>query len=456
MVDHITRSRGDIFGWPLLGFLFKNPKAIMAVRLIALALFTSALVLGLIYTDSAVNPYTTAIFWSLFWPFFMIISLVLIGPAFCGICPHGFIGRYLNRTGGRKPMPSWLGHRGIGLGILIALYWVPVYLFPGLLKTPWIASGLFLILTIAAFAMYYMYKDMAYCVSVCPIGAVTKGFGKVGMVQLRTYQDACMECKSFDCSNACTHGLQPFLFEKRNSMRDCTLCMDCAQSCEAVGFHLTKPSATLFGKINDRHNAFGWVFILLLGIITITMRYHHGLGHSSIGKQLPWVQLGAWLKQTSAIAVVDWVGFAAMSFALVSTFVLVFGGFKAASMILKMPFKTFLDHCVYALAPLMLFGSLSHVGSSFFIHYYSDLANGFNWLLGINEQVKPLATFRDGWVHSFGLFGYVGALWSAVLLGARLKLLEGSVTAKAMAWLFGGAMIWFYIWLMLLQAGLRH
>lgn len=286
MVDHIARRGNDIFGWPLVSALFKNKTALFIVRSIAALLFVSAVWFGLQYPSLADNPYTTAVFWSLFWPFFMIVSIVLVGPGFCGVCPHGVMGRYLARFGMKKAMPAWLKNRGIGLAILIAAYWVPVYLFPGLLKTPWVAAALFLGLTLLAAFAFYRYKDMAYCTYLCPLGSVTKSYGKLGMVRLQTYQGACGECRTFDCAKACETGLQPYLFEKKNSMR-------------------------------------------------------------------------------------------------------------------------------------------------------------------------PLATMRDGWVHLFSLFGYIGAVWSAVILYRRLGMYGVSFMKKAAAFAVSGAMIWFYTGLLILQVAAR-
>ncbi|MEA2080666.1 MAG: 4Fe-4S binding protein, partial [Pseudomonadota bacterium] len=41
-------------------------------------------------------------------PFFLILSMATLGTVFCGICPHSFVGKYLNRIGPKKPLPAWL------------------------------------------------------------------------------------------------------------------------------------------------------------------------------------------------------------------------------------------------------------------------------------------------------------------------------------------------------------
>ena len=455
MVERIERKSTDIFGWPLIGLLFKNRHILFGVRALALFLFLSAVYFGLLYPHKEANPYTTAIFWSLFWPFFMIVSLILIGPAFCGICPHGTMGRWLTRIGRKKEMPAWLKHKGTGLALLLLAYWVPVYLFPGLLKTPWVIALLFLIMTLVAAFVYFQYKDMGYCTYLCPIGAVTKAYGKIGMAKLETYQDACSTCKTFECAKVCDVHLQPFLFEKKNSMRECTLCMECAQACEAVSFSIVRPAAGLTGTIKDRDTVHTWVYVLLFAVITMTMRLHHGLGHSSLKTSLPWYKLGEWTQSVLPIGI-DWVGFYALLTALALTAFFVLGGFKVASHIAGEPFKAFLHHNSYALAPVMIIGSLSHIGTFFFLHYASDLANAYYWLIGSTETMKPLASMRDGWVHLFSLFGFAGGFWSLGLLYVRIKSYSLPFVSQMAAWIAASLVIWLYIALLALQMVVRH
>lgn len=455
MVEQIQRSRRDIFGWPVVGSLFKNKVALFLVRAFVMILFLSAVYFGFSHPELQDNPYTTAIFWSLFWPFFMVISLVSIGPAFCGICPHGVMGRYLSEIGLKKKMPKWMQNRAIGFGILLLFYWLPVYLAPDLLRSPLVSASLFLFLTIIAAASYYFFKDMAYCTYLCPIGSVTKGYGKAGIVELRTYQDACSECKTFDCATACKSNLQPFLFEKKNSMRECTLCMDCAQACEAVAFNITSPGKTLTKKINDKTTAYTWVFILLLAVISVTMKLHHGLGHSPMKTSLPWYKAGVWLEQYLPSSI-DWVGFSALFTSLGITLVLVLGGFYLGALITKVEFKRYLHTLSYALIPLMIVGALSHVGTFFFIEYASHLANAYYWLIGSTEKMHSLASFKDGWVHLFSLFNFIAIIWSEYLIYKRVSLLTPKFNVRITATLASSLIIYFLLFLAILPMIMRH
>ena len=447
-----TRSKLDLLGWPIIGQFFSNSKLMMAVRLIALLMLATAVYFGLVYPTEEENPYTGAIFWSLFWPFFLIVSMATLGTIFCGICPHSFIGKYLNKMGPKKPLPAALKNRWIGFGLLLVAYWVPIYVFPDVLKTPWVSALFFLILTIVAFTMFYLYRNMAYCSSVCPIGSVTSAFSKVGFAQLTTDQDHCGTCRDYDCTKACEWNLRPYFFEKKNSMGDCTLCMDCSQACNAVEFKLTKPSATLTKEIKNKEPMNVWVYVWLFAVITVTMRYHHSLGHSSIKEQLPWVQMGNWLESMMPIPVLDWVGLVALVMAIASTFIIVKVSFSAAAKIADISYEKTFQTLGHVMAPLMLIGALSHIGTFFFVHYAQDLMQAWHWLIGSGVIVEPIATFRDGWVHIFSLFNYVAVIWALIVLHKRVGLLALAGKQRFMVWFVSAGIVWFYLFLVIFRA----
>lgn len=63
----------NLLKWPLLGQILRQPVLLNTLRWAVLVLFLSAIAFGLIYPHAEENPYTTALFWSLFWPFFLIV-----------------------------------------------------------------------------------------------------------------------------------------------------------------------------------------------------------------------------------------------------------------------------------------------------------------------------------------------------------------------------------------------
>ncbi|MFN3976760.1 MAG: 4Fe-4S binding protein [Aquificaceae bacterium] len=130
------RASSDIFGMPILSFLFKNKYMLAFYRLLTLFLLIYAIAYGFI-NPTKENIFTNAVFWSIFWPFFMVISLPTLGNVFCMVCPHGFLGKHITKIGLKRRPPKWLANPYIGLiGSNILAYWFVIYTFPGFLRSP--------------------------------------------------------------------------------------------------------------------------------------------------------------------------------------------------------------------------------------------------------------------------------------------------------------------------------
>ena len=450
---HIAKT--DLLKIPLLGSLIKSHNFLFAVRSIILILFTYSIWFGLVEPSAENNHVTTGFFWGLFWPFFMIVSLATLGPVICTVCPHGFIGKYLTRWGLKKPVPKKLRKPFIGLTILLVAYWGAYYAFSPF-GSPWFSALFFLLLSVLAIVSYLVFDKMAYCKYFCPMGPVKNAFGKLGSTWFSTYPDACSGCKTFDCAKACDHHLSPFNFDKLGSMDGCTLCMDCTQACPAVSWRLVKPSYSLLKPIRRARNIDVWSYILLLAVISVTMRFHHALGRSAIADQFPWSRSAHWLDlQFPALtgAGLDTTGLVALVYALVLTIGVCVGGFVIGSRILQIPYNKVFSTLGYALAPLMLIGGLAHASEFFFLHYYSDIANALNQLLNLNaELVEPLARRGEPWLHKFVLFQYLAVIWSIYLFYKRMQLIDASVRQKWLAFPFISAMPIVYLTLILYSA----
>ncbi len=107
MVETIERDRNDLFAYRWGERFFKNPKTLFVVRSLALGVFVYALAYGFAHPYASENHFTTAVFWSFFWPFFMFFSLPTLGAYFCSVCPLAFVGKKLTKRKGKAvPMPK--------------------------------------------------------------------------------------------------------------------------------------------------------------------------------------------------------------------------------------------------------------------------------------------------------------------------------------------------------------
>ena len=445
MVKFIKRDKNDIFGMPILKIIFKNKIFIRSIQITTLCIFIYAIYFGFINPTKENNIFTTALFWGLFWPFFMVTTLSTFGRIFCGVCPHGFIGKYITKIGFKKKIPSRLANPFIGLLLLLSAWWFVYYMFPQFYKTPYATAILFFVMTIVASIFYYLYDEMSYCKYICPIGTITKVFSKVSFTKLETYKKECQSCKTFDCAKACTYNLKPFTFEKKNSMEDCTLCMDCAHSCESVAFKFKKPSSSLFSKFKVNKSEV-WALILITGAISITMSFHHSLGRSAIVEEFFWVKTARYFESFINFGSLDTVGLFSFIYAIFISIFLSVVGIFIASKIMKVDFTNTFYTLGYSFAPIFIIGGLSHICEFFFYHYASDIVNGFNQAFNLGFQnIKPLASRKDEWVHIFKFFIHIAYIWAFIIMINRFKLIDSKKYLKVLAFPFASALIIFFM-----------
>ncbi|MFA6789462.1 MAG: 4Fe-4S binding protein [Arcobacteraceae bacterium] len=444
MVNFIKRDNNDIYKMPILGFLFKNKRFLLVLKVFITFLFFYAIIFGFI-NPSSENIFTTGLFWGLFWPFFMVVSLGSMGRIFCGICPHGFLGKYLTKWGLNKSMPKALQNPMIGGMILILGWWLVYYMYPNIYKTPNATALFFTVLTLIAFVFFFVFKQMSYCKSICPIGILTRAFSKVGFTWLGSYKSACNECKTFDCAKVCSYNLKPFTFDTKNSMEDCTLCMDCSSACEAISFKVKKPSFSLFEKFKYLKSEV-WIILLITASISITMGFHHALGRSAIVEEFIWVKTARYFESFIDFGSMDTVGLFAFLYAILATVVLSMGGMYVGAKIMKLEYKEVFYTLGFAFAPLFIIGGLSHLWEFFFYHTASNITNAFIQAFALPfGYIEPLATRKDTWVHIFGVFNYLAAIWAFVIIIVRLKLLKSGSIRKMIALPFVSALILFYL-----------
>lgn len=444
MVEQKKRDRSDIYGIPVLKTIFKNQKFIMAIRVLVLAIFVYGIYLGFT-DDTKENTFTRELFWGLFWSLFIVTTLASFGRIFCGICPHGFLGKYITRYGLNKTMPKWLKNPFIGLFILFFGWWFVYYIAPDFYQTPYATALFFTVLTFVSFAFYYVYKDMSYCKSICPIGSLMQAYGRIAPTWLSTYKEDCSSCKTFECATACHYDLKPFTFDTKASMGDCTLCMDCSTACEAVSFKFTKPSFSLFKKFNYKKIEV-WAYILITAAIPITMNFHHALGRSAVADDFIWSQTAEYFSGFVDFGTLDSVGLFAFIYATVFSIGIVYAGMFTASKMLNSDFKKTFYTLGYAFAPLFIIGGLSHLLHSFFIHTYGDIANGFIYGLGLDvEAVGNLARRRDAWLNIFNVIPYIASIWAFIILFKRLALFKVAGIKKVLAFVFASSLITLYL-----------
>ncbi|MCF6201053.1 MAG: 4Fe-4S binding protein [Hydrogenimonas sp.] len=443
MVRFFKRESGDLFKNRFFGFIFKNRKFVFGLQVVIALLFFYAIYMGF-YDSSKDNIFTTALFWGIFWPFFIVTTLPTLGRVFCGICPHGFLGKYITKIGLKRKMPKWLQNRYIGVMLLFIGWWGVYYVFPGVYRTPLGTAILFAVMTIVAFIIYYLYKDMAYCKYICPIGTALRAYAKLSFTFFGSYQSACADCKTFDCAKSCPYALSPFNFEKKKSMGDCTLCMECTHSCEAIRFRLTAPGAAIYEKFKIVKEEV-WVYILILAAIPISMAFHHGLGRSNISEEMIWVKTAAWAATLFDAGNFNLTGLFVFLYATLFSVAAAVVGMAIAAKIMKKDFSTTFYTLGYAFAPLFILASFAHAWEYFFTTNSAKIVEGMAWGFGFDIDVDPIAKRGDNWLQVFHLFRWIAVAWAFYILYRRFKHIDASRMRKIFAYPFASMLILFFI-----------
>lgn len=442
----------NLLSWPVLGSLFRNQLALNSIRIFLLIIFIYAILYGFVHPNKD-NLFTTGLFWSLFWPFFMVVSLPTLGKIFCMICPHGYIVRIFTKIGLKKNLPKYLKNPLIGFGIVIVVYWITVYTFPSTFNKPLPTALLFSFYTFLAIAVSFVFSNGSYCKYFCPIGGINTAFSRTGFIWLSTKYKDCASCSKPECAFACPYKLNPSKFDQQNSMDSCTLCMECATACKSVTLEIRKWGYSLYNPMKKLVRYEVWIYVILIGVISITMKFHHGLSRTGIGDLMPWNMMGSYIKNSFYLP--NWIdvsGFIALLMGTsISVLLAVLGGYFT-SKILNKSFEDVFYNVGYAFAPIMIVGGLSHALSFFFIEYYHSFVNGIAQAFFLNIHVEPLASRKDAWLRIFSLFNYIAGFWALYLVYRRIKLYPGLSKSKiAMATFTFSFLIIFYIALSVFQ-----
>lgn len=389
-------------------------------------MFVYALVYGFIHPEASENHFTTAVFWSFFWPFFMFLSLPTLGAYFCSVCPLAFVGKkIIKRKGKAFKMPKALKNPYISLAVVLGIYWGLFYAFPTIFAKPVVVAFFYTFFTLLAFTFYFLFKDMSYCAYICPISAIRNAFSRISFMWLGSYQSACETCTTYECAKACEFGQSPFNFDKNNSMGDCTLCMDCAQSCAAISYKAKGFGFSLMESIKRARSVDVWSYLLLFAFMTLTMKLTMHLNHGSFSAYLPWIWLENWFKEIFPHSVLNFEAMFTLFGSITFTLSLIAIGFTQAEKKLHIDKKILFKEIGYAYAPLALVPSIGVAFSSFFTRYFHNVVNGFIEAFHLPFHfILPLSSPNASWLQLFDVFDYIAVLWTLLLLFRRIKLVS--------------------------------
>ncbi len=229
----VQRYSFNILGLRPIRAFAKNRYVPLVFQVFMVFVFAYAIYAAFVGDNTRGNNFGILLFWSVFWPSFIMISLVTVGKMWCAICPLGALSAAVQRFGLNKVFPSKLRGGIVALVIWIVIVWLIREIFDissqGVL-TAWFFLGFVAL----ALLIGFIYRQRSFCQHVCPIGIIAGLWSMLSFLELRPTKEKCEQCRTFECVKGngktlgCNMGIHP---GRLSSNRDCTYCLNCVKAC---------------------------------------------------------------------------------------------------------------------------------------------------------------------------------------------------------------------------------
>jgi len=261
---------------------------------------------------------TTLLFW-VFWFMGLVLVVPVLGRAWCGVCPLGWMTDAVGRRGVGLPWPRWIS-RGWGALVVFGLG-VGAVVGTRANLSPHVTAVLVTGVGTLALASALLWRRSAFCRGLCPVGAVLALYGRHAPVAVGPKDPgACRACGRACVATApewrrsdwgrwvwfhrwdrggCPVALEP----GRMDAAECLLCLRCLRRCPGENLALwwgRRPSSGDLGPARA-------VFLgLLLGLVTLALYRTWPAAEVAL---TPGVRPPAWLRSA-------WIGVVVPAFLL--------------------------------------------------------------------------------------------------------------------------------------------
>ncbi|ADN74898.1 Polyferredoxin [Ferrimonas balearica DSM 9799] len=417
-------------------------------------LFLMLLVLGWGWPEQA-DGVVRAAFWGLFWPLLTVLTLVLFGPLFCGVCPLGTLGRWVSRRGRQARLPRrWLW-AGTSLLTLLLSYWLVDSITGGYGRLPLVATLVFFTgYLLVCLALSWAYRDAPFCRSVCPFALLAKTMGR--LAPLRPYRSAarCGDCCHTRCLKACPSCLTVPTDRERLRHNDCNLCLACVSACREVKLaprwpRTLKGAARLQAVVNMTPVQ-GWGIVLLSALVVVGSQLEHRWDRSVLHPLLPWNRLAEWSGGGASV----WLMLFTLGLTLAWTGLALWGVQRASGH----PWRQLGPAMAATGLPLLLCLLLSHGLVAFILRGAPQLWAGVTELMPGQWAPWPWTPSRGSpWMVGLASLVWLGVGWSTLLawrLAGTLIRGEAFRWQQVSLWLGLNAMVWLFLLLRMVGVAL--
>lgn len=239
---------GSLLRWRWFPYVFQALSLAVVVTLAWLGL-RSIVPEGVDDKLVAKGSLVTLLVWGLWWPA-MVWSAVILGRAWCTVCPLELVSNMSERLGrrfgiGGRTMGRWL--RGGSLVLILYLAMQMLVAGMSLHRSAVLTAWVIIALVGVALVTGLVYRDRAFCRGFCPVSLLLSTYGRSGALAMRAASPApCRACGERVCTSdarrtaadarSCPSLLDP---SRLSSNADCLLCGQCIKVCPESNMQMT-------------------------------------------------------------------------------------------------------------------------------------------------------------------------------------------------------------------------
>lgn len=256
-----------------------SPHWLIAMRVLATAIFLLVIAAGLFGTAIPERNLATTLTWTLWWTG-VIIAIYFTGSSWCAICPWDTLANWLVRQriwfkssiakGLNLRVPKWLRTVWPASAMFIGLTWLELGL--GITTSPYATAVLALTMVTMTTISLLIFERKAFCRYFCSIGRTIGAYAELSPFAVRPLQhDVCAQCKTLDCYHG-NETIDPcpthLVIGRGEEIRYCTSCGACVFSCPHHNVGWRWQSNPLQRFLNTHMNSSEAWFILILLALT--------------------------------------------------------------------------------------------------------------------------------------------------------------------------------------------
>ena len=248
-------------------------------------IFWAVIVLGLVFPSLAPGrSFGAAITWYV-WFCLVFVMTVVVGRAWCSMCPFGGFGEWIQRKAFFKRTQKALGlgwklpEKWAGYGLLISvttfivLTWIEEFFNIAGPGPAYDTSFMVMGIVGSALIVFLLFERRTFCRYVCPLSGLIGTVGAIGSVAgFRTRdREKCISCPTKDCMRGNEKGFGCPWYTWPGSADSnllCGLCSECYKACpyDNVGLFVQKPLTSVVAPSRRRVDI-ALVIALLIGLV---------------------------------------------------------------------------------------------------------------------------------------------------------------------------------------------